>query len=66
MKVVPVTVGPVRGSGFLSLNSCVSTVSKNISESSIAGFNSTAHVSLTSDPIIRIDLAFSLLLVNEI
>ena len=34
MKVVPVTVGPVRGSGVPFLDSCASIVSKNISESS--------------------------------
>ena len=64
MKVVPVTIGVVRVSGVPFLDSCASTISKNISEPSIAEFNSTVHVSSTSDPTIWIPSAT--LLVNVI
>ena len=64
MKVVPVTVGPVRASGAPSLESCTSTLNKNISDSNIAGFNTIAHVNVTSDPVVRMELAS--LLVSEI
>ena len=43
MKVVLVTIGPVRVSGAPSLDSCASTLSKGTSDSSIAGFSSTVH-----------------------
>ena len=53
MKIVPDTVGPVRASGVPSLESCVSTINKKISEDIIiAEFNSTAQVKVTSDPVI--------------
>ena len=64
MKVLPITVGPVRAIGVPSLDKCVSTISKNISEPSIDGFNFTTHVKVTSDPIILMKLA--LLLVSVI
>ena len=54
---MPVTVGPVRASEVPFWDSCAATFSKNISESSIALFNSMAHVNLTSDPTIWVELA---------
>ena len=54
MKVVPVTIGPVRTSGVPSLlDSCADTIRRDISEPRIdAEFNSTVQVSSTSDPMI--------------
>ena len=57
MKVVPVTVGSVRASGAPSLDSRTSTLNKNISDSSTAGFNTTVHVSVTLDPVVWMELA---------
>ena len=64
MKVVPVTIGPVRASGVPFLDSCASTTSKNISEPNIAEFNSTEQVKITRDPTIWMKLGT--LLVNMI
>ena len=64
MKVVPVTVGPVRASGVPSLDSCASTVSKNISASNIE-LNFTTHVKVASDPIIWIELTALLVSVRD-
>ena len=41
MKVVLVTVGPVRVSGAPFRDSCTFTLNKDTSDSSIAGFSST-------------------------
>ena len=49
---MPVTTGPIRASGVLSLESCASTVTRKISEPNIAIFNFTVQVSITSDPTI--------------
>ena len=54
MKVVPVTVGPVRTSGVPSLDSCASTISNERSECNTAGPNSIVQVRVTSDPSGRI------------
>ena len=48
--VVLVTVGPVRVSGVPSLDSCASTISKKISEATIAEFNSKVQVKVTLEP----------------
>ena len=56
MKVVPVTVGPVKVSGVPFLDSCASTISKTISESVIAEFSIILQVKVTSDPIISTEL----------
>ena len=61
MKVVPVTTGPVRASGVPSLVNCASTTSKKISESSISECNFTAHVKVTSDPVIWLKILVLLL-----
>ena len=55
MKVVPVTVGPIRANGVPSLNSCASTVNRKISDPSTAECNSTVQVSVTSDPTITVE-----------
>ena len=65
MNVVPVTVGPVRGSGVPFLDSCASIVSKNISEFCIARFSFTTHVNIISEPIVWMEVIFCLWLVNE-
>ena len=65
MKVVPVTIGPVRTSRVPSLDSCASTVTRKISEPNIAEFNITVQVSITLDPIIRMGLTISLVNVTE-
>ena len=65
MKIVPVTIGPVRANGVLSLHSCASTDTRKISEPSIAEFNVTIQLSTTSDPIIRMELVMSLVSVTK-
>ena len=65
MKVVPVTVGPIRVSGVPSLDSCVFTTKRKISEPNISGFNSTLQVSITSDSTSWRELATSLVSVTE-
>ena len=64
MKIVPLTIGPNTGRGDPFLNSCTSTINKNISESSIDELNFNAHVKVMSDPIIWMKSA--LLLVSTI
>ena len=49
LKVVPVTVGPVRFSGVPFLDSCANTVSNESSDSITAGPNSTVQVTVTVD-----------------
>ena len=50
MKVVPATVGPVRVSGVPSLDSCVSTISSERSDSITDGLNSTVQARVTLVP----------------
>ena len=52
MKVVPVTVGPVRTSMVPSLDSFVASVINERSDSTTAGPNSTVQVRVTSVPMI--------------
>ena len=49
---MPDTVGPVRDSGVPSLNSCAVTISNESSDSNIAEFNPTVHVTVTEDPLV--------------
>ena len=65
MKVVPVTVGPVRFSGVPSLNSCASTNSNESSDSITAGPNSAVQVTEMWDPIERIVPLGSFVIVTE-
>ena len=65
MKVVPVTVGPVRASGVPSLDSCASTISKERSDSIIAGPNSTVQDTVTVDPTSWMVLTGILMMVIE-
>ena len=52
MKVVPVTVGPVRVSGVPSLESCASTISNEISDATIAKLSIKVQVKVTLVPIV--------------
>ena len=52
MKVVPVTVGPVRVSGVPSLESIASTISNEISDATIAELSIKVQVKVTSVPIV--------------
>ena len=60
MKVVSLIVDPVRVSGVPSLDSCVSTINKKISEATIAEFNSKVQVKVTSEPRIGRELGLEL------
>ena len=52
MKVVPVTVGPVRVSGVPSLESCASTISNEISDAAIAELSIKVQVKVTLVPTV--------------
>ena len=61
MKVVPVTIGPVRASGVPSLDSCIITTNRGRSDSITAGPISTVQVRIMSDPIGRMGLGLLLI-----
>ena len=65
MMVVSLTLGPSRVSRVPSLDNCAVTLMRKSSESNIAGFNSTAQVSITLDPMILRELATLLVSVRE-
>ena len=63
MKIVPVTVRPV--SILVECHLWTATVTRKISESSIAEFNITTQLNTTSEPMTRMELVISLVSVTE-
>ena len=65
MKVVPVTVGPVRFNRISSLDSCASTISNGTSAAVTAGSNLTVQVRVMLDPTGRMRLAALFVTITE-
>ena len=65
MKVVPVTVGPVRASGVPPLDSCASTTSNERSDGETAGPNSTMQINSTLVPAFGIGLGLLVTIIED-